>query len=61
MIKTLAGTYTYVVYKQPFAVQPTDYYVVANTPDAQLTLTSCNPRYSAAAAHRHQGEARCGS
>ena len=41
------GPYTYVVYKQPFAVDPTDYGVVANTPDAELTLTSCNPRYSA--------------
>ena len=48
VIKTLAGTYTYVVYKTPFAVQPTDYGVVANTPDAELTLTSCEPRYSAA-------------
>jgi sortase A len=48
IVQTLAGKYTYVVYKQPFAVKPTAYYVVANTPDAQLTLTSCNPRYSAA-------------
>ena len=48
LIQTLAGKYTYVVYKQPFAVKPTDYYVVNNTPNAQLTLTSCNPRYSAA-------------
>jgi sortase A len=47
-IQTLAGKYTYVVYKQPFAVKPTAYYVVANTKSAQLTLTSCNPRYSAA-------------
>jgi sortase A len=47
-VQTLAGRYTYVVYKTPFAVKPTAYYVVANTPDAQLTLTSCNPRYSAA-------------
>ena len=48
LIQTFAGSYTYVVYKQPFAVKPTDYYVVNNTRDAQLTLTSCNPRYSAA-------------
>jgi len=47
-IQTLAGKYTYVVYKQPFAVKPTAYYVVAGTRDAQLTLTSCNPRFSAA-------------
>ena len=48
VVKTLAGTYTYVVTQKPFAVDPTDYGVVANTPDAELTLTSCNPRYSAA-------------
>jgi sortase A len=48
LVQTLAGNYTYVVYKQPFAVKPTAYYVVNNTRDAQLTLTSCNPRYSAA-------------
>jgi sortase A len=46
-IRTFAGSYTYIVYKQPFAVDPTDYGVVANTPDAELTLTSCNPPYSA--------------
>jgi sortase A len=48
IVQTLAGKYTYVVYRQPFAVKPTAYYVVSNTKDAQLTLTSCNPRYSAA-------------
>jgi sortase A len=48
VVKTLAGTYTYAVTAAPFAVQPTDYGVVANTSDAQLTLTTCNPRYSAA-------------
>ena len=47
-IQTFAGKYTYRVYRQPFAVKPTAYYVVDNTPDAELTLTSCNPRYSAA-------------
>jgi sortase A len=48
VVRTLAGTYTYIVSGAPFAVQPTDYGVVANTSDAQLTLTTCNPRYSAA-------------
>lgn len=48
VVRTLAGTYTYVVTGTPFAVSPTDYGVVANTPDAELTLTTCNPRYSAA-------------
>ena len=47
-INTLAGNYTYSVTQKPFAVQPTDYGVVANTPTATLTLTSCEPRYSAA-------------
>jgi sortase A len=46
-ITTLAGTFVYVVTRAPFPVQPTDYYVVANTPNAQLTLTSCHPRFSA--------------
>ncbi len=48
LVQTLAGTYTYVVSRKPFTVKPTAYYVVANTKDAQLTLTSCHPRYSAA-------------
>jgi sortase A len=48
IVQTLAGKYTYQVYKTPFAVKPTAYYVVANTPRPELTLTSCNPRYSAA-------------
>jgi sortase A len=47
-VQTLAGKYTYQVYKAPFTVKPTEYYVVANTKNAQLTLTSCHPRYSAA-------------
>ena len=46
-ITTLTGTYTYVVTQDPFPVDPTDFGVVANTPDAELTLTSCHPRYSA--------------
>ena len=47
-ITTFAGTFVYAVSKDPFPVQPTDYYVVDNTPDAELTLTSCHPQYSAA-------------
>jgi sortase A len=47
-VQTLAGKYTYVVSRRPFTVKPNAYYVVANTKDAQLTLTSCHPRYSAA-------------
>jgi sortase A len=47
-ITTLTGKYVYAVFKDPFPVKPTDYYVVANSPSAQLTLTTCHPRYSAA-------------
>jgi len=45
--ETLAGRFVYRVTRQ-LIVRPTDTYVVANTPDAQLTLTSCHPKYSAA-------------
>ncbi|MFM8971210.1 MAG: class E sortase, partial [Actinomycetota bacterium] len=47
IIETFAGRFVYQVTRQ-LIVQPTDTYVVANTPDAQLTLTSCHPKYSAA-------------
>jgi sortase A len=48
IIATLDGkSFTYAMYDQ-FLVKPTDTWVVDNTPDAQLTLTSCNPKYSAA-------------
>ena len=33
---------------QQLIVAPSDVAVAANTPDAELTLTSCNPRFSAA-------------
>jgi sortase A len=41
-----AGRYTYEV-RDTLIVHPEDTYVVDNTPDAQLTLTTCNPKYSA--------------
>jgi sortase A len=44
--QTLAGRYTYKV-RETLIVQPEDVYVVANTPDAQLTLTTCNPKFQA--------------
>ena len=47
-ITTIAGRFVYAVTKDPFEVQPTDYYVIDNTPGPTLTLTSCHPRYSAA-------------
>jgi sortase A len=40
------GTYTYRVTQQ-LIVSPRDIAVVGPTPDAQLTLTTCNPRFSA--------------
>ena len=46
IIDTVAGTFTYEMTQQ-LIVHPTDVSVVANTPDPELTLTSCNPRYSA--------------
>lgn len=39
--------YVYVV-SQSKVVDPTDVEVISNTPDDRLTLTTCNPRYSAA-------------
>jgi sortase A len=48
IIATLDGKiFTYAMYEQ-IIVKPTDTWVVDNTPDAELTLTSCNPKYSAA-------------
>lgn len=46
IIETLAGKFTYKMTEQ-LIVKPTDLHVVDNTPDAQLTLTSCNPKFSA--------------
>jgi sortase A len=49
IITTLAGTvFDYKVALPPFNVYPTETWVVANTPDAQLTLTACTPKGSAA-------------
>jgi sortase A len=43
---SVVGTYTYAV-TDTLVVHPEDTYVVDNTPDAQLTLTTCNPKFSA--------------
>ena len=49
IITTLAGTvFDYKVVLPPFDVYPTEVWVVANTPDAELTLTACTPKGSAA-------------
>ena len=44
---TLAGTLHLRTSPSKLIVHPSDTCVVANTPDAQLTLTTCNPKYSA--------------
>jgi len=46
IVETLAGTFDYQMTKQ-LIVKPTDVWVVANTPDPQLTLTACHPKGSA--------------
>ncbi len=46
-ITTTQGTFTYKVDKKPFAVPPTQTDVLTPTPDATLTLTTCNPKFSA--------------
>jgi sortase A len=48
IIRTLAGTFVYKMSQPWFTVKPTDLSVVANTLDPELTLTSCNPKGSAA-------------
>jgi len=45
-IKTVYGHYTYRVYQQ-LVVPPSQVSVVGPTHDAELTLTTCNPRFSA--------------
>ena len=55
IIQTVAGKFDYQVYRPKFAtgptawfvVNPTDVWVADNTPDAELTLTACHPKYSA--------------
>jgi sortase A len=55
-VQTLQGTFKYTVDRDPFAVDPDDSSVLDATKDparpgndqATLTLTTCNPRYSAA-------------
>lgn len=49
IITTLANgaRYVYQVREAPVIVAPGDVWVVANTDKAQLTLTTCNPKYSA--------------
>lgn len=46
ILTTATGRYVYKVTEQ-FIVSPSQSEVLAPTPDAELTLTSCHPRYSA--------------
>ena len=46
LISTLRGTYRYEVTSQR-VVRPTELSVLDPTPDATLTLTTCNPKFSA--------------
>lgn len=48
ILGTPVGSCTYLVNKDPFIVQPTDFSVVAPTPTGTLTLTTCHPKNSAA-------------
>jgi sortase A len=49
MVQTVQGTFTYTVDVDPFAVSPDDGEVLLTKPGrASLTLTTCNPKYSAA-------------
>ncbi len=54
-VTTLQGSFTYTVVKDPFPVDPHDFSVLDNVADpdhpgqneARLTLSTCNPRFSA--------------
>ena len=48
ILETPVGSCTYSVNKDPFIVEPTDFSVVAPTPNGTLTLTTCHPKNSAA-------------
>ncbi len=46
LVETVVGTHTYVV-RESIVVLPTDVWVTNSRPGAWLTLTTCNPRFSA--------------
>lgn len=47
-VTTVAGRFRYDVTEDPKPVSPDSVYVLDPTPDDRLTLTTCNPRFSAA-------------
>ena len=46
MVETVVGVHTYVV-RETIVVLPSDVWVTNTRPGAWLTLTTCNPRFSA--------------
>lgn len=48
IVQTVQGTFTYRATATPFVVTPTDVTVLAATTTPSITLTTCNPRFSAA-------------
>lgn len=48
IVQTVQGTFTYRATAAPFVVTPTDVSVLAATTTPSITLTTCNPRFSAA-------------
>jgi sortase A len=47
VVATTFGTFHYTVSQPPFPVSPKEVSVLDATPNATLTLTTCNPKYSA--------------
>jgi sortase A len=47
VLETPIGSCVYEVSQPPFVTHPRDFSVIAPTPDATLTLTTCHPRHSA--------------
>ena len=47
-LETPIGSCDYELREEPFVVQPEDVWVVDPTPEAVLTLTTCEPKGSAA-------------
>lgn len=46
-IESAIGTHVYELKEEPFVVEPTDVWVTDSQPGGWLTLTTCNPKFSA--------------